>query len=82
MFSPASCDDEIQDLLLRRKMRLLHWLTPSHLGEVCMQMENPMVQEVYVRAQQGKEGSKVKHDKQPIIINSRGTVGMLSKPEN
>ena len=69
MFSPASCDDEIQDLLLRRKMRLLHWLTPSHLGEVCMQMENPMVQEVYAQAQQGEEGSKVKYDKQPIIDN-------------
>ena len=34
-------------------MRLLHWLTPSHLGEVCLQMEKPMVQEVYTRAQQG-----------------------------
>lgn len=53
VFSPASCDDEIQDVLLRRKMRLLHWLTPSHLGEVCLQMEKPMVQEVYARAQQG-----------------------------
>ena len=50
-------------------MRLLHWLTPSHLGEMCMQVENPMVQEVYVRAQQGEEGSKVEHDKQLIINN-------------
>ena len=31
VYSPDSCDDAMRDLLLVRKIRMLHWLEPTHL---------------------------------------------------
>ena len=31
VYSPDSCDDAMRDLLLVRRIRMLHWLEPTHL---------------------------------------------------
>ena len=54
VFSPASSDDEMKDLLLQRRFRMLNWLEPHHL-DVPLNLQNPEVQEQIIKGQQGKE---------------------------
>lgn len=52
VFSPASCDDEIKDILLLRHINMLHWLKPSDL-DVALDMNNLNVQRVFEQAREG-----------------------------
>lgn len=52
VFSPASCDDEVKDILLLRRINMLHWLKPSDL-DVALDMNNLEVQNVFEQARQG-----------------------------
>ncbi len=52
VYSPASCDDKMKDLLLQRRIRMLHWLEPHHL-EIPLKLDHPGVQELITKAQQG-----------------------------
>lgn len=45
VFSPESCDDEMKDLLLQRRIRMLHWLEPQHL-DIALNLHNPEVQDM------------------------------------
>ena len=42
VFSPDSCDDGMRDLLLLRKIRMLHWLEPRHL-DIPLHLEDTQV---------------------------------------
>jgi hypothetical protein len=44
VYSPDSCDDAMRDLLLVRKIRMLHWLEPTHL-DIPLDLHNLQVQE-------------------------------------
>ena len=46
VFSPDSCDDGMRDLLLLRKIRMLHWLEPPHL-DIPLDLENIQVSTPY-----------------------------------
>ncbi len=52
MYSPASCDDEMKDLLLQRRIRMLNWLEPQHL-DIPLKLDHPGVQELVTKGQQG-----------------------------
>ena len=53
VFSPPSSDDEMKDLLLQRRFRMLNWLEPKHL-DVPLNLANPSVQEQILKGQQGQ----------------------------
>ena len=52
VFSPPSSDDEMKDLLLQRRFRMLNWLEPHHL-DVPLDLHMPEVQEQIIKGQQG-----------------------------
>lgn len=52
VFSPPSCDDEMKDLLLQRRIRMLHWLEPHHL-DIPLKLTLPAVQELIDQGRQG-----------------------------
>ena len=52
VFSAASSDDEVKDLLLVRRIRMLGWLLPQHL-DITLNLHNPVVQ---TQISQGREG--------------------------
>ena len=52
VFSPPSSDDEMKDLLLQRRFRMLNWLEPHHL-DVPLDLHKPEVQEQIIKGQQG-----------------------------
>lgn len=52
VFSPPSSDDEMKDLLLQRRFRMLNWLEPKHL-DVPLDLHRPEVQEEIIKGQQG-----------------------------
>ena len=56
VYSPASCDDEMKDLLLLRRINMLHWLEPSIL-DVALDMVNHDVQQVFEQARQGNRNN-------------------------
>ena len=53
VFSPESCDDEMKDLLLQRRIRMLHWLEPQHL-DIALNLHNPEVQDMISTGRQGE----------------------------
>ena len=57
VYSPASCDDEMKDLLLLRRINMLHWLEPSIL-DVALDMVNHDVQQVFEQARQGNKNNR------------------------
>ena len=62
VFSPASSDDEMKDLLLQRRFRMLNWLEPHHL-DVPLNLQNPEVQEQIIKGQQGRERERERERK-------------------
>ncbi|CAI8039003.1 Rab5 GDP/GTP exchange factor [Geodia barretti] len=44
VYSPDSCDDAMRDLLLVRRIRMLHWLEPTHL-DIPLNLHDLQVQE-------------------------------------
>lgn len=53
MFSIASSDDEVKDLLLLRRIRMLNWLQPMHL-DLALNLENVEVQGLVSRGREGE----------------------------
>ncbi len=53
VFSPASCDDEIKDILLVRRINMLHWLEASHL-DLALDMSSYEVQSIFGQAREGR----------------------------
>ncbi len=52
VFSPASCEDEVKDILLLRRINMLHWLKASHL-DAPLDMSNYDIQQVFEQAREG-----------------------------
>jgi len=53
VYSPASCDDDMKDLLFQRRIRMLNWVEPKHL-DIPLKLELPQVQELISQGRQGK----------------------------
>ncbi|XP_064395551.1 rab5 GDP/GTP exchange factor-like [Halichondria panicea] len=51
VYSPASCDDEMKDLLFQRRIRMLNWLETKHL-DIPLKLDHPGVQELITKGQQ------------------------------
>ena len=54
VFMLASCDDEMKDLLLLRRIRMLHWLEPHHL-DIPLNLHNKQVQQMVSSGRDGKQ---------------------------
>ena len=52
VFSIASSDDEVKDLLLLRRIRMLSWLQPMHL-DLALNLESVEVQGLVSRGREG-----------------------------
>jgi hypothetical protein len=68
--SPASCDDEINDLLFVRRVNSLHWLEASIL-EVSLDMNNQQVQNIFQESRQelwNMEAKKAPQDKLNCVV--------------
>lgn len=52
VFSIASSDDEMKDLLLLRRIRMLSWLEPVHL-DLALNLDNMEVQGMVSKGREG-----------------------------
>lgn len=52
VFSIASSDDEMKDLLLLRRIRMLSWLEPVHL-DLALNLDNVEVQGMVSKGREG-----------------------------
>ena len=57
MFSIPSSDDEVKDLLLLRRIRMLSWLEPKHLA-LPLNLQSPNVQGMFAKGREGEGVSK------------------------
>ncbi len=55
VFSIPSSDDEVKDLLLLRRIKMLRWLEPVHL-DLPLNLQNPEVQGMVSKGREGEGG--------------------------
>lgn len=67
VFSIASSDDEMKDLLLLRRIRMLSWLEPVHL-DLTLDLQNVEVQGMVSKGREGQSVTFALHTQFHIII--------------
>ena len=68
VYSPASCDDEVKDILLLRRINMLHWLKPDHL-DLPLDMKRYEVQGVFEQARDGQTTPTLLHMLRPLVMH-------------